>query len=373
MSQIPLTTRPSPDQARLREVMRRVAEVESANAPVLSVYLDLAPAGDEPSMRPANVVLRRRLSDVEATYPAHSSARQSLDEDRTRLEALLKDDEVVSQPGVAVFACHAAGLWEVVTSAAPFETRISSGPTADLFGLAELLEDSEAWVVALADTSGCRLFVTRRGSLVERATLDEEPDEHKRHQQGGWSQARYQRHIDMQDRRFAREAADAIAKLVEQERARHLLLAGEERSLSVLEPELPESVAAMVEHVEHVHFDSPVEEVAAEVAPILAAIREAEETDAADRVVAGVRAGDLGVAGIDTVSRALEWGQVDELVLDDSIEIDEELKRELVRQAALTGAQVVTIDGHAGLAALGGVGATLRFKVEEYDPAQAQP
>lgn len=368
MSQIPTTTRPGPDQARLQAVLRRVAEVESAEAPVLSIYLDLRPElqGEDPGRRNELVPLRDRLRRVSDSYDAHTPARRSLDADVEALERYLREqaDTLRSVEGLAVFACQAAGLWETVVAPVPFETQVSAGPTADLFQLAGLLEQSSTAVIAVVDTNTCRLFVTRRGGLVERPGPDEGTEEHQRHDQGGWSQARFQRHIDMQDRRFAREAATAIAELVTAVSARHLLLAGDERAISVLEPELPAATAAILDHVERISLHADADEVREELRPVIAALRRAESLEAADRAVAGWRAGDLGAVGIDAVAEALERGQVHELVIDEEAALDATLRAELVRQAALTAAQVVTVRGHRELTAAGeGVGATLRFRV----------
>jgi stalled ribosome rescue protein Dom34 len=205
--------------------------------------------------------------------------------------------------------------------------------------------------------------VTRHGSLEERPGPDEPGDEHRRHSQGGWSQARYQRHIDMQDRRFAKEAAEAIEELIRRERAQHLVLAGDERAISVLEPELSEAARSVLDHVERISLHAGEEDVAREMAPVLAALRVAEEQDAADRALAGWRANDLGTVGVDRVAEALETGQVHELVIDEEADLDEELRGELVRQAALTSAEVVTVNGHPGLQRHDGVGATLRYRL----------
>lgn len=363
-SQIPTTTRPSPDQASLRRLMRRLAEIDSADAPVLSIYLDVRPGahGEAPARRPQLVVMRDRLREVADTYLPHSPERESLDADARRVAAMVADAEFDGVDGLAVFACQAAGLWEEVRAPIPFETQISAGPTADLFQLARLLEEAEASVVALVDSNTCRLFATRRGALVERRGRDEAPDEHRRHDQGGWSQARYQRHIDTQDKRFAHEAAEAVERLVDQVNAKHVVLAGDEPSVAVLRVELPPRIAALVAQAEHIGMRATSREVADDVEPVLAALREADDADAADRVVAGVRAGELGVAGNDAVATALEKGQVHELVLDRSATIDEALRADLVRQATLTSADVVVVDGHQGLLRLGGVGATLRYR-----------
>jgi peptide chain release factor subunit 1 len=365
MSATPATTILGPDQARLRDLMRKLAEATSTEAPILSVYADVRPEahGERPGERNELTVVRGRLHAIGDAIEGHSTARSSFDADRARIERLLDSGDLNGAGGIAIFACSEIGLWEAIGSPAGFETQVSAGPTADLFQLARLLDDSVAAVVAIVDSNTCRLFVTRQRDLVERSGPDEPVDEHRRSDVGGWSQARYQRHVDMQDKRFAKEAAEAIERLVQREKATHVILAGHERAMGILEPELSEVIRPLVDHVARMEMRSSAQHVRDEVAPMLAALEEAEGTDVADRAIAGARAGDLGVTGIDATMAALEAGQVDELVLDETAPIDDLLRGELVRQAALTNARVEIVHEHRGLLRFEGVGATLRYRL----------
>ncbi|MGQ0607576.1 MAG: baeRF10 domain-containing protein [Chloroflexota bacterium] len=357
------TTKLGPDQAHLKDLMRDLAEATSTEAPVLSVYIDVRPAGERPGERNELTVVRDRLNAIGDALEPHTDARESFDADRARIDDLLQSLDLAGTDGVAVFACGRIGLWEAIGSNIQFDTQVSAGPTAELFQMARMLDENVSAVVAVVDTSTCRLFVTRRGDLLEREGRDEGPEEHTRHDQGAWSQARYQRHIDMQDRRFAAEAALAIDRLVQREHATHVLLAGDEHATSVLVGELSERVRPLVEHVAHLQMRSSPDEVREEIAPLLSALEEAEGQAVADRAIGSSRAGDLGVTGIDATMAALEAGQVDELVIDDSAPIEEELRAELVRQASLTDARVEIVHEHEGLLRFEGVGATLRFRV----------
>jgi peptide chain release factor subunit 1 len=365
MTATPTTTKLGPDQAFLRDLMRRLAEAESTDAPILSVYVDTRPEahGERPGERNELTVVRDRLNLLQDRLELRSDALVSFEADRRRIEQLLETEEINDTNGIAVFACGHIGLWEAIGAQAEFDTQIAAGPTAELFQLARLLDDQVSAVVAVVDTNTCRLFVTRRGGMAERPGPDEGNAEHSRHDTGGWSQARFQRHVDMQDKRFAKEAAEAIERLVRREKPAHVLLAGDERAISVLNPELPEHVRPLVEHVARIDMRATKEDVREEIIPMLRALEEADGRDAVARALAGHRAGDLGVAGVNEVMAALEAGQVDELVIDETIEIDEELRAELIRQASLTDAHVEIVRDHADLQPFEGVAATLRYRV----------
>ncbi|HUF06451.1 MAG TPA: VLRF1 family aeRF1-type release factor [Candidatus Binatia bacterium] len=365
MTATPTSTKLGPDQAFLRDLLRRLAEIESPDALVLSVYLDTRPEahGDRPGERNEMIALRNRLNTLAGTLAARGPARDSFVADRKRIEELVASEELNDTDGVAVFACGHLGLWEAIGAQVEFDTQVSAGPTADLFQLARLLDDQVSAVVAVVDTNTCRLFVTRRGGLAERSGPDEDNAEHQRHQTGGWSQARFQRHVDMQDKRFAKEAADAIDRLVRRERPAHVILAGDERAISFLDPELSEQVRSLVEHVARIDMRATLDDVRQEVAPILAALEAADGQDASERAIAGWRAGDLGVVGLNDTMAALEAGQVDELVIDETARADEELRGELIRQAALTDAHVEVVRDHEELRRHDGVAATLRYRI----------
>lgn len=375
MTFIPTTTKPGPDEARIGELMRRLAEIESTDAPVLSVYLDLRaealkgePTGGsgvgDPTRTPGLMAMRDRFDDVVGTLPAHGPHTESLTADIERINEYVAGDELRSVPGIAIFACSALGLWETLAAQAPFETQVSAGPTADLFQLARLMDDYESAVVALFDTNTARLFVTRRGALAERGMLDEPSDSHKRHKQGGPSQAAYQRHVDEQDERFAKELAERLERLVQRESAKHVVLAGNDRAINAFRAVASKQLLALVDDVEHVEINATRKQLEQDVMPFLERAEEEGSRDVADRVIEGVRAGQLGVAGLERTMAALEIGQVDQLVIDDTSEIDEDLRAELVRQAALTSARVEVVSGHSGLRRFGGVGGTLRYRLD---------
>jgi stalled ribosome rescue protein Dom34 len=179
---------------------------------------------------------------------------------------------------------------------------------------------------------------------------------------GGLNQASYQRHNAGLRAQFARETAAELARLVEAEEASRVVLAGDAVAIPLLRDALSPQIAALVKDVVRLDIRTPRDTVAEEIKQVLAAAEAEDGQTTADLLVGAVRAGGLGVAGLDETRAALEHGQVDELVLDPAAELDEATRGELVRQAQLTSATVEVVDGHAGLQRLGGVGALLRYR-----------
>lgn len=348
----------------MRDLLRRLAEQEPVDVPVLSIYLDMRPEGDRPALRASQLMLMDRLREIEKTLLPRGPGLDSLRADVARIEAYLDHEFPVSAQGVAIFACAAQGLFETVEAGVPFEHQVSVGSTPDLFQLARLLDDQETAVVAVANVHTVRLFVMRSGSLVEVGGAEHDSVHVSRTRLGGLNQARYQRHIDNHRADFAREAANEIERVVEQEGPTRVVLAGNEIALGPLVEALSPHVAELV-HGQIVRVDvrAPRDAVAREIEPLLAQAEAEDEEAIADQVVAAVRADSLGVAGLEHTRSALEHGQADVLVLTPSAELDDQTRNELIRLATTTGADVEVVAEHEALQRLGdGVGALLRYR-----------
>jgi ribosomal protein L30E len=351
----------------IRETLRALAEREPTELPVLSIYLDMRQqvTGESPGRRASLTVLRDRLREIESTLGPRGEDLESFQADSERIQAYLDEEFDRSAQGLAIFACSGTGLWETVEAGTPFEDQVTAGPVPDLFQLARLLDEQQTAVVAVVDSNTARLFVSRiDGRLEEVEGPDDDSVHYRKRSTGGWSQARYQRHIDKHREDFAAEAADAISGLVESEGADRLILAGDEVALTPLLERLPQHITDREGAILRIDIKAARDEVAAEVEPVLREMEADSSAQAADTLVAAVRSGGLGVAGYDRTLEAARIGQADLVVLAPDANIDEEQRNELVRLAAVSAADVDVVEGHPGLARLGGVGAILRYRID---------
>lgn len=347
----------------IQRLLRRLAELEPADAPVLSIYLDMRPHAGRPELRESVLLLEDRLRELEKTFWPRGPEYDSLRTDAARIETYLREHYPVSAHGVAIFACAAVGLFEVVEAGVPFEYHVAVGAVPDLFQLARLLDDQETAVAGIVDSNTVRFFVVRRGSLEEVQGLDEGGTHFHKTSLGGLNEPRYQRHIEKHRADFAREAAAELELLVDNEQASRVILAGNRVALPLLLDALSPQVRNLVqEEAGGLNLEALHDIVLDEIAPILARAEAESGRSIGDQLIDAVRADALGVAGLDHTREALGHAQVDVLVLVATAAIDAETRNELIRLAVTTGADVEVIEEHAALERLDGVGALLRFR-----------
>ncbi len=349
----------------MQDRIRALAEFDAGDMPFLSVYLDVRPEniGESPGRRDSLVVLRDRLREIERTFaPARGDGYDSFTGDVERINGYIDGEMDVTTEGLAIFACHAYGIFVVLEFPSPFENQVTVAAKPDLYQLARFDDEYETAVVAVADSNSARLFVSRYGKLTETAGPSDEEAASKRVQVGGWSQARYQRHIDNSREKFGEEAALAIAELCEREGAGHIIIAGDESATSTIEQAMPKQYAPIVRTVIRANMHINTDELANQIEPILTVIEEEAGESVVERLVGEVRRSGLGTSGLTGTSKALERGQVDTVVIEDGA-LEEDERAELVRQAALTGASVEVVVDSEPLRQLGGVGALLRYRI----------
>lgn len=349
----------------MRELLRKLAAFEPGDLPLLSVYLDVRPEGtpERPAVRAGLVVLEDRLREIRRTYLPRGPQLDSFDADAARIQSFVANEMARSTEGLALFACAGRGINEVVEVEVPFEDQVSVGPLPDLYQLARLDDEYETAVVAVVDTNTARIFVYRYGKLIEDAGLDDDPAHYQKRRMGGWSQARYQRHIDNHRRDFTGETGRVLARVVEREDAQHVILAGDPPSITPLLEQMPRTAAEKIRHVAQLDLRANRNEVLREIEPIMREVEAASGATAVDRVVGEVRRGGLGASGVDAVRAALDNAQVDQLILDDTAEFGGDLREALVRDAIAKDAGVEVVSGSSPLLALGGVAALLRYRL----------
>ena len=367
----------------------QLATFEPTLFPVISLYLNTQP--DQHGRANFDSFVRKELSGRAQTYPPRSPERESFERDAERITIYLADELRPSANGLAIFACAGANdFFEALQFDAPLEEhQLYVYHQPHLYPLARMNDQNPRYAVLLVDTNAARLFVFGIGEQLGKERVKN--TKVSRTSVGGWSQARYQRHIRNYHLHHAKEVVDVLERVVRDEHIQHIVLAGDEVIIPTLTRQLPQHLAERVIDVVRLDITTPEHEV---LETTLAALREQDARDDAEKVerlLDAYRAGGLGVVGMHDTLLALTNHQVDEVVI--SAALDElhagmeevgallapaappndtshddatrtvKVADELVTQAVQSGATVTFIEDTDLLAGVGGVGALLRYRL----------
>src|SRR5690348_8498370 len=179
-----------------RSKLRELANIHPDGAKVLSLYLNLDPtefASAQARSTEMSSLLDeadRRLRNGESfSHEEKAGLRQ--DVDRVR-EFFRTDADFKGAHGLAIFCSGQADLFEVIKLPRPVDTGVAINDTPFIEPLTDLAFEG-SWGVFLVSRKTARILRGSRDGLEEIAHISD--DVHGWHDQGGWSQARYQRGI----------------------------------------------------------------------------------------------------------------------------------------------------------------------------------
>jgi peptide chain release factor subunit 1 len=222
------------------EALRELAMFRAQEGCAISVYLDL-----DPSVSPTAAAVDSRINAILDEIEKWSGRRdlthdqkRGLDADLQRLRAFF--DSEFGREGAHGFTVFCAGLdnfWRPL----PLSDRVPDvakvARTFYLAPLVPLIGRDEGVLVAFVGRERGDLYRLRDGRLEElQERFDEQPG---RHDQGGWSQARYQRHIEKLVQDHLRDVAELLDRQVRRQREPGLVVVCTEET----RPELEEALS----------------------------------------------------------------------------------------------------------------------------------
>jgi peptide subunit release factor 1 (eRF1) len=296
------------------QLVRTLASVRTRVGRAVSLYVELDPR-TTPTWRDVETRVTSLLHQLRVEREGlRAEDRASLDEDVERIERFIElehDREGVR--GMCVFAAAAAGLWEAVPLSVPSHDAVHLDRELYLVPLVPLVPLSEPALVAVVNRRRGSLYRVENGAVEELADLTD-PDVPTRHDQGGWSQANYERHADELARRHMEKVAAEIDRRVRLANHTALILVCPEDERSEVQSLLAPDVKAAVVGWTSVEAHAGAAAVARAVQPVLARQRALREERAIARWQAERRGTDGGAAGWAAVLSAASDGRVEELL-----------------------------------------------------------
>jgi len=203
---------------RLDSLARSLAGFRAERGLAISIFLDL-----DPSIVPTAMELRSRVASVvdearkrvaELTPELGHGETMGARDDLDAAESFLAEE--LDRSGARGFALYLAGrdgLRRELPLPTPVEDAAHVARTFALTPLLDALERDRDFVLVAVGRERGTLWRSRSG---QTELLDDRTEEiARRHDQGGWSQARLQRSVDNDARAHFRKVADFLAQAIE--------------------------------------------------------------------------------------------------------------------------------------------------------------
>ena len=373
---------------------RRLIEHRTGH-PVISLYLDLDP--ERFATAPARAAQVRSLideaaKDVEANSGLGHDDRIGLREDLERVKDYLLSREPPFQGAraLAVFCSGRDDLFEVIQLSRPTPGRVVIARSPFVEPLVSALQ-RRRWLVALVSRRAGRVLAGPVDGLQEHANFDEYV--HGQHDQGGWSQARYERSVEKDTDDHLRRVAEDVNQRFREERFHRVALGGPVEIVPRLESHLSAEVKACLAdgRIEVDLSSANDDEIRDALAKLVLKDEKRCEREALDRLAAGVGSGGRGVGGPEDTLEALNERRVQTLLLEPGfdrrgsrcqacgllmleepdggrcpadggpLETLEHLREAAIEAALAQGAEVMVVRHYPDLGPFRGIGANLRF------------
>ena len=303
--------------------LRELAAFRAQKGLAISLYLgfDSSTAGTIPgAATKINSLLDEAQKSAFATRDdlTHDQKR-GLQSDFERIRNYLANDfERAGAQGVAIFASGLDNFWSANVLSDQVPDRVCVAPDFHLRPLVPLLGRGDGAIVAVIDRERGLLFQLTNGRLEPLADLTEEQP--GRHDQGGWSQSRYQRHIDELAKDHLRTVAEDLDSHVRRGLARQVVVVGPEEARAAFADLLaPETRNCVVGSTAGEGYATPAELLGLAL-PFLEQARLNEETKALERWQEEAGRSGRAASGWEQTLEAASDGRVELLLFQEGIE-----------------------------------------------------
>jgi len=254
--------------------------------------------------------------------------------------------------------------------------------------LSDVKDRLSPYVVALLDSESLRLFQVEGG--VIRTESETSGEEIKRHRQGGWSAARFQRHEDNLALHNLKQAAQMIQDFCQEKTCGRLILAGNPEALAQIKELLPKHLLGQMIGEFPADMEATPKEILTRSLGIVAEADQAQEEEMVRDAITAAAKGGAGVVGLADTLYALHRAQVRTLLLaenyhapgyvcgncgfvaaekvepcpfcnQNAITASPDIANRAIEKALQTGADVNIVRENEELSRAGGIAAALRY------------
>jgi peptide subunit release factor 1 (eRF1) len=309
-----------------REQIRELAEFQDEKACAVSFYFQ--PSTPHNKAHKEDTILikdlaREALRSLESKGPEDKAKRESVRADMDRILRLSGELRSNGTHGKAVFASAAQSLWrEYDLPASLPSTQLFIDRHFHLKPIAHLLGASPLLGVVLVDRHRARIFDLRLGELTEREDLFQ-PLSRKGRSDGyaGYDGGHAQRRVEDETRQHFKHVAELLKDLLEKGVFEKWILACPDTHLALLESQLHSYVSQALLGRFHADLTRATrDEIRTHAQQIVERWQSDRRRELVGQALSQARSNARGVTGLRRVLRSLELGEVQTLLVGETLQ-----------------------------------------------------
>jgi peptide chain release factor subunit 1 len=300
--------------------LRDLAGFKAENGCAISLYLDLDPSltptpGDAASRANALIDEIDRSETARRKDLTHEQ-KQGLREDVERLRSFFDQEfDRDGAHGFGLFAGRLDNLWRPLPLSEPVTEAVRVGSTLYLAPLVPLVGRGEGALVVVVGRERGDLYRLHAGRLEEIA--DQFQEQPGRHDQGGWSQARFQRHIEKLVHDHLKDVAETVDRQVRRLRGPRVIVVTSDEDRGEFEEKLSHEVRKAIIGWVTAEAHAGSAELLDKVQPLLEGWRAEQESEAVERWRAEAARDGRAAAGWAATLEAASDGRVEQLLYEE--------------------------------------------------------
>lgn len=388
---------------KLTNLIKKLGAFEPDGYPFLTIYINSE--ADSTGRDNFHVWLKKEFSEQAILYKENEEEAGRLEKTVEKINNYIETEVDAQAKGITVFASLGdSEFFEAIQFSIPVvESKLYNFDRPHIFPLAKIIGQNPKYAVLWADTNKADIYVFGGENHI-RADQDANPKVENiqntvtnRTSVGGWSQARYQRHIENYHLQHAKEVVAEVETIMSKLSIEYLILCGDESTIMpTLRPQLPKALDEKVIGTLNISQYDSVDEIREKTRELFDIDHAERDKKQVERVFdAAKAAAAVGTLGVEDTLKALSNGQVQELLLssdfdaidykpaavekilndyapgDDQSSVDTmpivhnagEIADELITRAINSDAKIIFIDDTSLLEEVGGVGAVLRYNM----------
>ena len=303
------------------ETLRGLADFRAERGWAISLYLGLDPSV-APTARDVEPRVNSLLDDVERQLEARREelpreAREGARADLERIRAWFDTEFDRSGTwGVALFAAGPDRLFRTLPLMEPVADEACLDQELMLAPLVPLVGKGDGPLVAVLNRERGDVYRLHDGAFVQVADLTDDQGGMSRSDQGGWSQARYQRRFDEMAEKHMKEVAEELDRRVREHAAPVVVVGPEEIRADFVDALAQETREALVGWAAAEAHATPAQVLEA-ISPLLEEAESAHEAELLQRWRGLAARGERATAGWADTLEAVSDARVEVLVVAD--------------------------------------------------------